>query len=327
MKSIIVLFLILCSLYSAYSQSTESNFLFEKAYRLQSENDSLKTKVIKPLRDSIGSLNSKIKELQEQKIHDLERDTAALNRRIRRMERDIVNLNKNRVIGARDSLQELVRVLNRRIEELNQTIQTRNTQIADERRIGEQRANEAEERGQNEVLEMIVNSYRNTNFDDLIKISTKLSVQRDIQFAGNNADAKVKQILSDLKVYFNAEELFSKKINTKQIDSTMEVLKQIKQQSTLIEELKVNIKSYQKPYRALKEMINAIIDLDKIPSYGVKENERQKFNTIISKLTDYMYGHYNYGNYPYLSEIVLELLNRKKLNCDKDITDLNKKLE
>lgn len=206
----------------------------------------------------------------------------------------------------------------------NQLIQL-NQQISSEKQKCILQSIEENEKGKNEALASIVNSYKSKTFDELILTSTKLIIQRDMIFVGNNAS--VKSVLSDLGKYFNAEEVLAKKFDTEKIKYSQAQLIQIKQQSTKLNELKENIDFYKDYNDALKKTIENLIDLDKRKvALGEVENQKKKFNEIVGELSNYMYNYYNYNNYPYLFDIVLQIIKRKKPNADADITDLLNKL-
>jgi hypothetical protein len=259
-----------------------------------------------------------------------------LNKKIKDFEKEIAALNKNKVKIERDTLQEQIKRLTAQIDILNQKVSEKDRQILSEKQKGEeklreekqkyeQRLIEEKEKGKNEVLASLLNIYKNKKFDDLIKTSTKLSVLRDMQLVGDNAE--MKSILPDLERYFNAEELLGKRFDAVQIKNAMIQLNQIKQQSTLLDKLKENIEYYKDFNDELKKTIERLVDLDKRKvADGDKEIQEMKFQEILSELSNYMYNYYEYGNYPYLSDIVLEIIKRKKPNADADITDLLRKL-
>jgi len=161
------------------------------------------------------------------------------------------------------------------------------------------------------------------SFDDLIKSSSKESVQRDRQLIGSNTE--VEQILNDLQTYFNAEELLSQKFDAAQIKNAQTQLSKIKRQSKLLDTLKENVDYYKDFNTALKGTIEKIVNFEKM-AYGDPEIQKRKFDDIVIILADYMYNYYDYENYPHLSNIVIEIIKRKKSNADADITDLLNKL-
>ena len=181
------------------------------------------------------------------------------------------------------------------------------------------------EKGKNEALANFFDIYQNNKFDDLIKASTKLSVQRDMQLVGD--DAEMQLVLSDLEKYFNTEELLVQKFDATQIKNAQTQLNQINRQSELLDKLKENIEYYKDFNDELKRTIERLVKLDEQKvADGDTEIQKLKFNEILSELSNYMYNYYDYGNYPYLSNIVLEIIKRKHPNADAEIRDLLGKL-
>lgn len=324
MKKIIIISLALCSSCSVYSQ--EFSQMVQEIQKLTLMNDSLQKKVINPLQESISFLKAaniaEVSKLKDQ-INTLEKDRGNLDKRIGDFEKDIAKLSKNTVKGERDSLLRHVGVLTANSVELNKLIQEKEMQIAKDRLIAEQWAKA--EKDKNEILANIANMYKNKEFDELIKISTALSVQRDMQFVGSNMDLKL--ILCDLEVYFNAEELLTRKFDAVQIENAQMQLGQMKRQSASLDKLKEEIEDYKDFNDELKKTIEKLIKLDEEEAtVGDRDTQKRKFNKIVSELANYMYNYYDYGNYPYLSDIVLEIIKRKRLNADEDVADLLRKL-
>jgi hypothetical protein len=156
----------------------------------------------------------------------------------------------------------------------------------------------------------------------LIRSSTKASIQRDLQMVGNNEEAR--PVLLDLEKYFNANELLEKKFDEAQIKNAQTELDTINQPSALLDKLKENLEYYQDYSNALKETIRKILVLD--GREAVDDAARQKFNEIVTELGNFMYNYYDYGNYPYLSGIVLKILKQKKSDVNANITDLSNEL-
>ena len=318
MKKITVLTLLLLCFCSAYSQ-TDSLFLKDYEQKIL-ENNKLKA----DLRN------------EKQKFNDLSnaynKDTLALQKQIKDLQKEIEtdrqkisNLNRNKVKVERDSLLKEIESLKIKISTLNDTIADKNKQIKNEKTNAKIIADSAKNDGKAEALASIVNSYKNHPFDDLIKFSTNESVARDMQLVGNYQEAK--PILNDLQVYFNAKELLSNNFDAVQIKNAQTQLSQIERKSKLLDALKENIEYYEDFNTTLKETIRKLIDLDNRKSAGGdSEIQKMKFNDIVTELTNYMYDYYDYGNYPYLSDIILEIIKRKKLNADADVVDLLKKL-
>jgi len=318
MKKTIVITLLLCGVCSVFSQ-TDSLFLKNYEQKIL-ENNKLKSDL----------------QTDKKKFTDLndvyKKDTLALQKQIKALQKDIEiekqkvsDLSKNKVKTERDNFLHKIDSLNTVISTLNQVISDKDKKIGTIRQQGDQKAHEENERGKQEVLVSLLNSYIGKSFDDLIKFSNKESVIRDIQFVDKNVE--VKTILNDLLIYFNAEELLNKKFDAIQIKNAQVLLSQIKRESKLLDALKENVTYYQDFNTAFKETIGKLINLDKRKSAdGDSEIQKLKFNEIVTELTDYMYNYYDYAKYPYLSDIMLEIIKRKRQKADMNILDLLSKL-
>ena len=307
MKKIIVLVLLVCGISSAYSQITQD--MYDKKVeeianlKKQLEDATLSNKntvitfqsTVKSCQDTIKALKSELSNLEKYK-------------------------SQKKIIDAQ------LKIKSDSIGWLKTQLAEKDKQISIVKQRGEQKAQQTGEQSRQEVLAGITNLYKNKSFDDLIKFSTKESVLLDMQLVGNNAE--IKPILNDLLVYFNAKELLAKKFDIAVIKNTQSQLAQVKRQSVLLDKLKENIDSYQDFNNELKRTINNLTNLDTRKSAdGDAEIQKLKFNEIISELANYMYNYYDYGNYPYLSDILLEIVKRKHSNADVDISDLLKKLQ
>jgi len=319
MKKIIVLAFLICGVNTAYSQ-TDSLFLKNYEHKIL-ENSKLNYD-LQTEKQNFSRLND-----------EYNKDTLALKKQIKDLrielsseKQKVSDLNKNKIKDERDNLQTKVDSLNTVISIQNQTIADKDKQITNEKANAKTAADNAKNVGKAEAFASIVNSYKNQTFDDIIKSSTKESVDRDMQLVGNNTEAK--SVLKDLQIYFNALELLSEKFDAVKIKNAQTQLSQIKRQSKLVEALKDDVGLYQDFNTALKETIDKIVDLDKRKSAdGDSEIQKLKFNDIVTILTDYMYNYYVYAKYPYLSDKVLEIIKHKKPNSDANVTDLLNKLQ
>lgn len=311
--------MLFCGVFSAFSQ-TDSLFLKNYEEKIL-ENSKLKNDlhtVKKNLSDLSDAYKKDTLALQKQ-IKDLRDEVSSEKQKVS-------DLNKNKIKEERDNLQRKVDSLNTVVSIQNQTIADREKQITKEKADAKTIANNAKNDGKAEALVSIVNSYKSRLFDDLIESSTKESVARDMNLVSNYPE--VNSVLNDLQIYFNALELLSEKYDAVQTKNAQIQLSHIKRESKLLFTLKNDVDFYQDFTSAFKETIVKIITLDNHKWVdGDAGIQKSKFNDIVTILADYMYNYYDYNNYPYLSDLVLEIIKRKKLNADADISDLLKKLE
>lgn len=322
MKKIIVFTILFCGTISAYSQ-TDSLLLKKFEQNIIENINSIKDILLNDLQIEKKNLDFR---------NAYNKDTLALHNQIKDLrielsseKQKVLDLNKNIVKEERDNLRTKVDSLKIAISHQNKTIEDKERQITYEQAKAQASAENAKNKGKAEVLANIVNSYKNKSFDDLIKSSTKESLVRDMQVLGNNPE--VNSVLNDLQIYFNALELLSNKFDGIQINNAQTQLSQIKRQSKMLDYLKENLEFYKDFNTALKERISSLVNLDsKKLAGGDSEIQKLKFKDIINILSDYMYDYYDYAKYPYLSDIVSEIIKRKKFNADEEITDLLKKL-
>jgi len=302
MKRIIVLSLILCSFYHVSSQDCCDRLIKQGV-----EIDSLK-KVIKTLEENC------LKERNDRMtIIKANLDT------IQTLKSEISKFDKFK--AEKFDIDNQLKLKNDTITTLKNLVLEKSNQISLEKQNCERRTQEEKEKGRNDALSDFINSYKEKSFDDLINTSTKQSVQRDMHLIGNNSE--VKQVLADLDKYFRAEELLTMKFDPAQIKNAQIQLDQIKRQSASPLKLKDDIAIYKDYYNDLKVALEKLIELDEKYTAGddvkIKEMKFCKISLVLSK---YFYNYYDYGNYPYLSDIVIQIMKRKYNNADADITDL-----
>jgi hypothetical protein len=153
-------------------------------------------------------------------------------------------------------------------------------------------------------------------------------VQRDKQLIGNNTE--VKQIITDLEIYFNAVNLFSNKFAAPQVNDAISQVNLINQQSKLVSTLKDNLDNFNTFNEGLSAAIRNIIALDKKEYVkGMSEQVvKLKLNKVLFEISKFVFDYnFNFVDYPYFSEIVLDIIKRKRPNPDADISDLLNKIE
>lgn len=258
-------------------------------------------------------------------------DTLKLMTQLKDLKKDLQNeqkkvsdLNKNKLVAERDNLLAKVDSMNIVISNQIKTLADKDKQIETEKANALTKAEASKNEGKAEAMASILNSYKNRSFDDLIKFSSRESVNRDLPILGDNPD--VKSVLNDLLIFFYAQDLLSEKFDATQIKNAQTQLNQIKHQSKLLDAVKEDVEYYKDFNAALKETVSLVVNLDKSKSAdGDAEIQELKFKEIVV-LLDFLYNYYDYSKYPYLSKIFIEIVKRKKPNADADISDLLIKL-
>jgi len=168
-------------------------------------------------------------------------------------------------------------------------------------------------------------SFENKSFDDLIRESSKSLVERDIVLLSDKSE--IAQILIDLLNYFLAEETILNQFNPAQITNTLKNLDQITMISKLRDALKTDLERYEIYHNELKETITKIVEMDEsVTAQNIPEAREMKFTNFASNLDKYTFNRPNFKKYPYLSNIIIEIIERKLHNVDASIKDLLNKL-
>lgn len=304
------------------SIKNEQKLLVEINMHLQ---DSIKNLVINSLHDS-NKANDSIATLHKSYKKELKKqitENKKISKELSVANRKVDDLLKNKILVERDSL--LILLAKTKSENLKFTalINEKENDIAISKQQCEQKILQEYENGKQQALSTLEETYKNKAFDDLIKATGKESVQRDKSLVGNNDELKL--VLNDLLIYFNAKEQLSKRFDAVQIKNKQAQLDQIKQNSILVDKLKKDFAYYKIFNNGLIEMLNKIIKIDKefIVDGMNEETIQLKQNLIFSEISYYIFNYdFNLSDYPYISNIVIEIFKRKQPNADADISDL-----
>lgn len=296
MKKILVLMFLLCGCYVVQAQDLVDRFAKQAV-----EIDSLKKEIL-------------VMEATHKKmITDYQKTLQSLKEQIEALKKDSADVEK---------FNQEQQYFQEQLQNKSDSVAAMKTKLTDKDR----QMLEEYEKGKQTVLLDIVRGYKRP-FDMLVASSSTQSVQRDMQIVGSISE--IKQMLSDLETYFNAKDLLDKKFDKYQIKLAQTKLQSIQQKSKLLDKLKNNIENYQLFHNGLKETVERLIALDgneTVTGMG-DEIQKMKFNKILTELSSYIFNYdFNFVDYPYLSDIVLEVIKRKQPDTDADITDLNSKL-
>ena len=323
MSKIIIFILTLCCSFVAHTQTLRSDD-FEK---LVLEKDSLKRFVIKPLNDSIVRLNStynkEVLELKAQ-LKSLEIEKNDLIKKNENLSSINAGLNSAKPKVERDNLLKNVDSLNANIIELKKNVSQKDDEISNIKLLGLDKEKQEKEAGKQEVLSRIVQTY-NKPFDDLVKSLTINVVNRDSSVIGSNTEAQ--PTLLSLQKYYIAEQTLNEKYDEQKVKLALAQLSSIEQTNS-VKNLTDKIDTYKLRNDGLKATIDKILKIDLVTHDEFDDkSQKEKLNDILSELAWYFrnYG-FNFTDYPYLSGIVLEIINQKQKNASKDISGLKQKL-
>jgi carboxypeptidase C (cathepsin A) len=199
--------------------------------------------------------------------------------------------------------------------------------IYDKNREWENKAEERYKEGQQNVYAKFVSIYNGyKSFTDLITATTELSVERDLSLFANSEGPKQK--LKDLHRYFASLKVLNEKYNEQRRTFAINQLDSISQKSELIDKLRTNLIDYKICSEGLKKSIESIIQIDNREKVNNPEIQKLKLEKILSILSTYIFNfNFNMNDYPYLSNILVEIIKRKQPNADADISDLVENLK
>lgn len=301
--------LILFTASTAYAQTDILNEFSKQAITIDSLKKVISLEKSKTLKlDSTYQSRTKI---QQETISILQRNLSALNKfKVEKVSTDALIRQKT------DSITTLI-----------SEVHKRDTILLAEKQKGERKVIEAKASGKNEMLEIVINIYKNKSFDDLIRSTSKLSIQRDLQFTSDQV--MLKSQFNDLSKYFNAMELLNVKFNETQIQNSQIELDKINQKSSQLVVAKELLENYELFNDGLKETIGKIIALDKHEKVtGMPEEiQKRKRFKLMAEISSYIFDYdFKFGDYPYLDEVILEIIKQKQPDPDADISQLIYKL-
>lgn len=316
-----VVILIIFAVCNAYTQD-----LIMEIQKLTLANDSLQKQVIKPLNDSILKLNSahsiEIAKLNEQ-LRVIEIEKSELNKTIKTLKSTVGELNKNKIKVERDNLKRKCNSLIIKVKELENLINAKDKQIAQELELGQQKSIEEKEKGKGEILNLIIQTY-NKPLDELIINTNIKSVDRDMSIVGDKT--VVYQKLVSLQKYYNSELVLNEKYNEQRVENALTQLKSI-EQTELVIKLIDKLSKYKLCSEGLKTTIDKILEIDKKFVANDDYTQKTKLNDVLAEIAWYFRNYrFNFIDYPYLSEVVLEIIKLKQKDANTDIAILKEKL-
>lgn len=316
MKKYAIFVLLMFVFPAAYSQeSKEPEALIKEVKQLSLVNIRLE-KELQASKDSIKRIDSisklTVKSLNK-KIGDLENEKADLNKQIKKLDKNNIKGLEASILDKTDSIRQLRKVIKNKDSLITVT----------QNEIPGKEQKKFEE-GQQIVYDKIGKTYQNT-FDYLIKYSTKQSVERDSQFVVNNAEAE--KNWQALQIYFAAQQIFKEKYDEQKLKNAQTQLNSVTQKSDLLDELKKKFLKYKLYSDSLKTTITSIINYDKKFVANNEELQKAKQQHILLELSSYFHNyHFNYTDYPYLADIILEIMKLKQKDANTDISHLSSKL-
>ena len=296
MKKLLVLIFITINFFNVYSQENSQEFLLllDRVTKQAVENDSLKKRLgfskttFDQLSNTIKTKTDEIIDLQSQ-IKKLDK-----NKQLKKTNNDLSE-KYNNLLNSQTTLK------NNHRDDLT-------TAIA---------------KAKNEIYSKIAATYTNRNFENLILISSKSSVDRDSNLLFKNQE--LKQTFKDLKNYFEAKALLSSAYDAAKVQTALNNLNSINHTSASLDKLKLLLTSYKTNYKGLEDCFERILSLNKNVNDLSDEIRSDKIKDINYEISTYIFGFdINFNDYPYISKVVNNAIVTKHGNTDVNISNLLK---
>ena len=170
--------------------------------------------------------------------------------------------------------------------------------------------------------------YSENTIEYLIKNLNKIIVKRDGELLKEEFknNPLLNQKFEKLLAYFNAEQLLHNRYEEGAINLAIKKLDQIRDPSVSIIKLNKNLKIYGIRYKGFNECTNQINEIDRDGNAGtnqvIKEKKIKRISYEVAKyIKDY---ELTYHNCPYISEVLIRIIDNKMRNPDKNINDIIK---
>lgn len=174
--------------------------------------------------------------------------------------------------------------------------------------------------GRKSVLGLIEQAY-SSDFDVLVQSTSLKTVQRDLPFV---EDATIKKKMQDLQSYFEAQQVLCEKYDEQKVVAAQSKINSLPK-TNAVKALGESLVNYKFSFDALRETINKIKERDQKIIANDDYSEYRKMKEILEELSDYFYNYsFDFAEYPYLSGIVMEIINHKQKDANADISNLMK---
>lgn len=326
MNRILLFFFFVFSIASVQAKEENSGDLLDRYVKLSKENDSLKEackNLEKTQKHKIDSVSAVVKKLEAK----IKSDSLATLKKLKIVQDSVAMLKtgssqKTKCENELSVLKITLESKDQTIASLNNTVKLKEEAIAQEKKNSEVRASKSYEKGKSDAKTMIENFYQSNSLDQVIAMSTKGSIERDLKLIDSKSSVYGK--IQQASIYFQARELLSKKYNRTLVIEAQTKLKTVKG-SKKVEEVVSLLDDYELINDGLFSAIDKINAIDAKESVkGMGENvQAKKYAKIFGVLSEYVFG---YGlkaeNYPYIYDIWFQILNKKQSNPDSSVKDL-----
>ena len=293
---------------------------------------------IKELETQITDLENIIKQ-KDKDIEDIvkqkNKDIESINNKYKKCQKDSTSL-KNTVDNNTQKIASL--------EKENNTIK----QLQNEKDEAEKKLKECEDNKEheieeikNECIEKENNSYDqgikdayseieqniNMDFDQMVQTMSSETINHYISIF--KKDANLLDKLNKALIFIEARNLLNKKYDKDSIDEALSKIQNLGIKSELKDDLEEKLKMYGYSNDYLKQTVINIIDKDKkfYANDGDDDTTELKRWLILKEISDFIYNYsFTFDKYPYLSNIISEILDKKFNDINIDISYILEKL-
>jgi hypothetical protein len=291
--------------------------------------DNLKAKKITDSM-SIQTQKNKIEEL-EAKAKDFEKEKEAYAKdskkkeeEITKLKSDIAKLEKSDLKVELEKLSGDLAKRNSEVTENKKLIRELEVKIAESKAEFERNLVAKKEEGIQSIKNQLLVFY-DKPFDQLVEVTSKGSIQRDIALLG--VDSKVHEKLMNLQIYHESELLLTEKFNLAKVQKVLEQLNAMEQTEAVKKSIEL-LSNYELRFEGLQETLTNIIQLNsKRIGFDNPEFTKIKYGEMINELTTYFYDYeIKLNEYPYLAEVITEIIQKKQVEIDADLSYLKERL-
>lgn len=284
---------------------------------------------IKSDSSSIRALNAEIEKLKAE-IKDFEKEKATYSKDSIKKEEEILKLKNEKEELEQSNLKKELDKRNKDLEERNQQLSDNKKIILDkENQLTEIKAAHAKElaakkeEGKQVIISELITFY-DKPFDELQEITSKSSIQRDLVLLGSNP--QVLEKLKNLQVYHESRLALAKKYDEGRVLELIKQLNALEQTSATKKSIEL-LSGYNLNSVGLHETLANLISLNS-KAFGAENDfiRNEKFADILNQLTIYFYEYeFTFNEYPYLTSIISEIIQKKQGDIDADLSYLMEK--
>jgi len=271
-----------------------------------------KTDSLKRYKDLLYKFDKKMK--LEQRVKALEKDSISQSQRFSDAKNEIAVL-KAQLSVKRDSIINFAK----EVKYLNQIKNDKIKEIENlKHSLDEERINSFI-KGRNAILDQIKLFYTQKNIEEILQTSNFEFIKKDFEILNDTSNTHFKNILS----YYDAVKIFSEKYSEENIEKSKKILDKLHLENELVKSVNEKLKNYKTRQDKVKTLIENLIKFDEKVKASESSLQVQKLSDIVYKISEYMKTfNFRFNNYPFITNIISELIERKTKDADADISDL-----